>query len=297
MRRTWLGIAVLASVAFASLAQAGDSSAMKIERLRCEYLENPQGIDVVAPGFPGFWQSDERGQKQTAYRVLVASSPELLAKDQGDLWDSGRVDPIRRSTSNTPASRWKRGCSASGKCGRGTRMGSRRRGASRPRGRWACSKPTDWDAKWIACGESGKKPTITPHNGYHSEIAESADAVKWVAVDLGEERKIDAVQLDPARPYDYSPDTPGFLFPVRFKIEVAGKADFSDAKTVVDQTAADVPNPGPEGADLPFRAGRGPIRASDRHAAGPPRGRRTSPLPWPRCRFFPARKTWRRMPR
>jgi alpha-L-rhamnosidase len=33
----------------------------------------------------------ERGIKQTAYQVLVASTPELLAKDQGDLWDSGKV--------------------------------------------------------------------------------------------------------------------------------------------------------------------------------------------------------------
>ena len=32
-----------------------------------------------------------RGARQTAYQVLVASSPEKLAADQGDLWDSGRV--------------------------------------------------------------------------------------------------------------------------------------------------------------------------------------------------------------
>ena len=32
-----------------------------------------------------------RGERQTAYRVLVASSTALLAKDQGDRWDSGKV--------------------------------------------------------------------------------------------------------------------------------------------------------------------------------------------------------------
>ncbi|MFZ5830472.1 MAG: family 78 glycoside hydrolase catalytic domain, partial [Planctomycetota bacterium] len=36
--------------------------------------------------------SDERGQKQTAWQVLVASSAELLAQDRGDLWDSGKVE-------------------------------------------------------------------------------------------------------------------------------------------------------------------------------------------------------------
>ena len=105
-------------------------------------------------------------------------------------------------------------------------------------------KPSDWDGQVDRARRPRRRPAITPHNGYHSEFAASADATKWVAIDLGKDRKIDAVELDPARPYDYLPDTPGFLFPVRFKIEAAGKADFSDAKTVVDQTAADVPNPG-----------------------------------------------------
>ncbi len=31
------------------------------------------------------------GAKQTAYQVLVASTPEKLAADEGDLWDSGQV--------------------------------------------------------------------------------------------------------------------------------------------------------------------------------------------------------------
>lgn len=64
--------------------------------LRCEYLESPLGIDVTEPRLS--WrledrgrQSAVRGQKQTAYRILVASSPEQLAQDQGDLWDTGKV--------------------------------------------------------------------------------------------------------------------------------------------------------------------------------------------------------------
>jgi alpha-L-rhamnosidase len=36
--------------------------------------------------------SVNRGLKQTAYQVLVASTSEFLAKDQGDLWDSGKVE-------------------------------------------------------------------------------------------------------------------------------------------------------------------------------------------------------------
>jgi alpha-L-rhamnosidase len=35
--------------------------------------------------------SDRRGEVQTAYQILVASSPELLKANGGDLWDTGKV--------------------------------------------------------------------------------------------------------------------------------------------------------------------------------------------------------------
>ncbi len=60
--------------------------------LRCEYAANPLGVDVPHPRL--FWvdKSSERGQNQSGYEILVASSANKLAKDQGDLWDSGKVD-------------------------------------------------------------------------------------------------------------------------------------------------------------------------------------------------------------
>ncbi len=61
--------------------------ATEVESLRCEFRTNPLAIDAAKPGLS--WKissdSDERGVKQTAYQILVASSPEILAKDQGDL--------------------------------------------------------------------------------------------------------------------------------------------------------------------------------------------------------------------
>ncbi len=60
-------------------------------RLRCEYLSNPLGIDETRPRL-SWWVDDDRpAELQTAYRILAASSPERLAAEQGDLWDSGRV--------------------------------------------------------------------------------------------------------------------------------------------------------------------------------------------------------------
>jgi len=59
--------------------------------LRCEYLHNPVGIDVRLPRFAWVLHHTERAQVQSAYQVLVASSPELLAQDKGDQWDSGKT--------------------------------------------------------------------------------------------------------------------------------------------------------------------------------------------------------------
>ncbi|MEI2727270.1 MAG: family 78 glycoside hydrolase catalytic domain [Verrucomicrobiota bacterium] len=59
--------------------------------LRTEYLANPLGLDSPAPRVQWQLASDARGAKQTAYRILVASSAAKLAKAEGDLWDSGKV--------------------------------------------------------------------------------------------------------------------------------------------------------------------------------------------------------------
>lgn len=58
--------------------------------LRVEYKENPY-VDEVSPRLS--WELTGSGfnQWQSAYQILVASSEELLSKNQGDLWDSGKT--------------------------------------------------------------------------------------------------------------------------------------------------------------------------------------------------------------
>jgi alpha-L-rhamnosidase len=69
-------------------------ASMTPAKLLCDYRVNPLGIDstnprlgwILMPGDPS-----ARGLNQTAYQILVATFPELLARDQGDLWDSHKV--------------------------------------------------------------------------------------------------------------------------------------------------------------------------------------------------------------
>ena len=69
----------------------GLQAQVAITGLRCEQMINPQGIDARAPRLSWQITGTQRGILQTAYQVLVASSPETLATNKGDLWNSGKI--------------------------------------------------------------------------------------------------------------------------------------------------------------------------------------------------------------
>jgi len=88
MRRVPLLIISLCCLTEAALAADGS---IAVHQLRCEYRVDPLGVDVEQPRLSWLVESAERGQKQTAYQVLVATSLTNLQADRGDLWDSGKV--------------------------------------------------------------------------------------------------------------------------------------------------------------------------------------------------------------
>ncbi len=59
--------------------------------LRCEYRNNPMGIDQHTPHLS--WQSDntERNWRQSAYQILVATNTKDLSLGKPDVWDSHKV--------------------------------------------------------------------------------------------------------------------------------------------------------------------------------------------------------------
>ncbi|MGB8959699.1 MAG: family 78 glycoside hydrolase catalytic domain [Candidatus Aminicenantales bacterium] len=61
-------------------------------RLRCEYLAEPIGVDSARPRLSWVVESPIRGESSKAFQVLVSSAPELLRRDIGDLWDTGRTE-------------------------------------------------------------------------------------------------------------------------------------------------------------------------------------------------------------
>lgn len=65
--------------------------------LKCEYVVNPIGLDRIRPRLSWTLESGGRGRRQTAYRILVSERMELLNRDQGEIWDSGKVISDRQN--------------------------------------------------------------------------------------------------------------------------------------------------------------------------------------------------------
>lgn len=68
-----------------------EAAAVSVTTLRTEQMVNPMGLDTATPRMSWQLESSQQNVMQTAYHILVASSPELLAQAKGDLWDSGKV--------------------------------------------------------------------------------------------------------------------------------------------------------------------------------------------------------------
>lgn len=228
-----------------ALIVANCSHAAQVGAIRCEYRVNPLGIDNPHPRLTWIILSNQRGELQTAYQVLVASKKKLLAQNTGDLWDSGRVASDQSAdveyAGTTLHSR--------GACFWKVRIWDRDGQPSdwSAPGSWTMGllNPSDWQAQWIsdaALAAPANRP-LTPIHCYRSQLAPRPDTIKWIVLDLGTTQPMDSVDIIPARPRDENGDFRTAMFPLRFKVETANRSDFKDAQVVVDQTGSDFPNP------------------------------------------------------
>jgi alpha-L-rhamnosidase len=157
--RPWAALLVLGLLA-QSCAHSLPSG-LRCENLRCEYLADPLGIDAAKPRLSWIVTSGRRGEMQTAYRLLVASSAKLLDGNSGDLWDSGQVASDQTSqivySGKALASRqscfWKvRTWDRDGQPGDWS-----------PPARWQMGllDPADWSAHWITAEAPPSPSTLT----------------------------------------------------------------------------------------------------------------------------------------
>jgi len=64
-------------------------SQVNLQKLRCEWLKNPLGLDTNAPRFT--WQvlTDEPGYLQSAYQLIVGDDSAAVENGNGNVWESG----------------------------------------------------------------------------------------------------------------------------------------------------------------------------------------------------------------
>lgn len=221
---------------------------LTVTHLRVGGLENPLGFDEPQPRLSWQLRSGTRGTRQTGYRVLVASTAELLAQDRGDLWDTGRVESdenVRLVYAGTPLRSaqiafWK------------VRIWDEKNQPSA----WSAAaswtggimSPDDWSSatRWISDPELLRWQRTKL--GYRSQATTDVATRKWLQFDLGASVPIDSVRLFAIK---HTVDE-NLGFPVRYQLEVADRADFSDARLVVPVAATDF-NPWLSVIDLPLK--------------------------------------------
>jgi hypothetical protein len=236
-----LGLLWISIQAVGALAQP---AAITPSRLRCEYRENPAGVDTPRPQLGWILECTRpgaRGLKQAAYQVLVATTPELLGADKPDQWDSGKTVS---SAMNCIAYDGKPLLS-DGTYWWKVRVWDQDGAASTwsEPGSWTMGllAPGDWKAKWIAA-EIQPKPVSGERQfiGYHAGETRDENEVKWVQADLGKPVPVSTFVLHPMR----HAGRDGFGFPVRFRIEMGNDPDFKNATVIADHGKEDFPNPG-----------------------------------------------------
>ncbi|MHC4673971.1 MAG: family 78 glycoside hydrolase catalytic domain [Planctomycetota bacterium] len=141
-------VAVLSGIAYAA------ETNLTIKDLRCEYRTDPLGIEVVKPRLSWILESNQRGQKQNAYQILVASDSDKLKADNADLWDSGKINSHR--SIHIPYAG--KPLTTQNQCYWKVRVwdkDSKVTPWSKP-ARWSIGllKPTDWKAQWIGLDET-----------------------------------------------------------------------------------------------------------------------------------------------
>jgi len=118
-------------------------------RLRCEYLENPIGLDVAAPRFNWIVESSAQGERQSAYQIVVSSTAAGAAHGQGDLWDSGKIASGQTTQVVYAGKQLQSGQVAYWTVTTWNRSGESSKRSSVAHWQAGIMRPEDWRAQWI----------------------------------------------------------------------------------------------------------------------------------------------------
>lgn len=85
----------LYALLFSCLIHQLKAQSITFETLTCNAQTNPIAIDAKQPMLSWTVQAEGFNKSQTAYQVLVASTPEMLNEKEADFWNSGKVNSVQ----------------------------------------------------------------------------------------------------------------------------------------------------------------------------------------------------------
>lgn len=205
-------------------------TALDVSGLQVDGMTNPMGLDSSRTYLSWKLESEQRGARQSAWQVLAASSRELLDSGEGDLWNTGK-----REGADQVQVRY-----------RGQSVGSGEEVFWKVRVWDQHDQPSDWSepATWttgVRSADDWQAAWIThprwlevnrEHLGYRSLPADEIETEKWLQLDLGRTYPVESIRLRALR----HTVAERLGFPTKFVLEIAKKADFSDAVVVADTT-------------------------------------------------------------
>lgn len=196
----------------------------QVGQVSCNDERNPSCLDDPQPRFSWMITQGRRGEKQTAYQVLVASSRAKLDRGTGDVWNSGKV---WSSQSNYMLYGGKPLVSRQTYCWK-IRIWNAAgivSAWSEP-GYWTMGllQASDWKGQWITASKWFTAPAYRPKG---LELSASGG---WADIDLGAVLPVDTIRLVP---YERE------RFPARFVIMGSGEFNFLHTTILADQRSTD----------------------------------------------------------
>ncbi len=182
---------LLALIVLAACAPKGEPGSITPTRLTTEYLANPAVVDVAKPRFAwvNIASDAERGQKQTAWQIRVASSENGLEK--ADLWDSRKVDSNQSDRVEYQGQTLKSRL----ECWWQVRVWDKDGNASNwsEPGKWRMGllAASDWKAQWIGAPWQGEEALPKPDGGPDGRPKEFAGPAPMLRKEFEVNKKIE----------------------------------------------------------------------------------------------------------
>jgi alpha-L-rhamnosidase len=95
LRIITMAICTIASLTLPLQAENTQQSVLPPSELLVDLMTAPLAVDSVNPRFSWKCNDPDRGEKQTAYQIIVGSTLAKMTSTVGDIWDTGKIESSR----------------------------------------------------------------------------------------------------------------------------------------------------------------------------------------------------------